>query len=231
MTAREYVSQVRSSHKFLSADQSLTDRLILSILVKNRNFLANQRLNERKLWQTDSLFTNLCLELEQVPLAECCNYTSDIQITRTKYQLPKINEGIYNYAIKGIYNVETSKKFSEITPDRYINLLMLRTVKNQTYAWIYNNYIYTTNPNLEAIKLTAFFENHDLPKELLFPQCGCQKIKYDNTEYCTNPLDREFKFAGYLSQPLIDMTSKYLLETYHNIPQDKNSNNLDETSK
>ncbi len=231
-TARYYISQVRGTHKLLSADQTITDRLILSVLVTNRNFIVNQRLNERKLWQTDSLFTNLCLELVEAPLAECCNYTSPQTITKSKYKIPKINEGIFNYAIKGTYNVDGSKKLIEITPDRYINLLMIPNVKkNQTYWWILNDHIYTSSPDLEAIRLSAFFEDHYLPNEIMFPTCDCNLTKFDNVDVCANPLDREFKFAGYLAQPLIDMTSRYLLQTYHQLPKDKTDNQVDETSK
>lgn len=231
MTARQYISLIRSTNKLLSADQSINDRTILSRLVIDRNTLANQRLNDRKLWQTDSLFTNLCIEMQPAPLAECCNFVSDITISRSKYKIPKINEGIYNYAIKGIYNAETSVKFKETTPDKYINILALPIKKKEVYIWIVNGYIYATNQYLKAVKLSAFFEDHFLPNEILFPECECGLVKYDETDYCSNPLDREFKFAGYLSTPLIDMTSKYLLQTYFNLKSDVNSNNLDETSK
>lgn len=230
-TARDHISTIRSTEKLLSSDQMITDRVILAVLVSRRNMLANQRLNERKLWQTDSLFTNLCMELVEVPLGECCNYISEQTISRTKYKIPKINEGIYNYAIKGVYNVDTSKKFTETTPDKYIELLRLLHRKKETYFWIVNDYIYTTNPSLQAIKLSAFFEEHIIPIELLFPECGCGLVKYENEDICKNPLDREFKFAGYLSQALEEASARYLLQTYFQLATDKTSNQLDETSK
>lgn len=231
MVARELVSTIRSAHKLLSADQTINDRTILSIAVRNRNYLVNQKLGERKLWQTDGLFTNLCLEMIQVPLSECCNYTSDCMISRSKYELPKISEGLYNYAIQGIYNVDTSKKLAEITPDRYINILSLPQRRKQTYVWIQNNFVYATNEDLEALRISAFFEDHEIPINLLYPDCNCGNKKYDNANLCSNPLDREFKIAGYLVQAVVDMTSRYLLQTYHNLAVDRTSNNLDETSK
>lgn len=231
MTARELVSSIRSTHKLLSADQSMNDRVILSIAVRNRNMLVNQKMGERKLWQTDGLFTTLCLEMEPVPLSECCDYISECTIARSKSKIPKIAEGIYNYAIQGIYNVETSKKFTEITPARYINVLGLPKVKKETYVWIFNDYVYATNSDLIAVKMSAFFEDHNIPKDILFPECGCGNIRYDNATVCMNPLDRDFKIPGYLIEPLVNATSKYLLQTYHNLAEDRTSNNNDETSK
>jgi len=230
-TARDHISDVRSTHKLLSADSSINDRTILAALVRGRNQLINQRLNERKLWQTDSIFTTVCLEMQKVPLSECCNYISDEMIARSVLQLPKINEGVFNYAIKGVFNVETSKKFAEITPERYINILKLPKKRQETYTWISNNYVYATNPFLEAVKIPACFADHILPTEILYPKCDCGNLKYNLEDVCKNPLDREFKFADYLVETLIEMTSKFLLATYFNLATDKTSNNLDETSK
>lgn len=231
MTARELISSVRSSHKLLSSDQSINDRVILSIAVRDRLTLVNQKLGERKLWQTDGLFTNLCLPMQEVPLSECCNYVSDCKIARSVQKIPRISEGIYNYALQGIYNIETSKKFTEVTPDRYINILSLPRLKKQTYVWIKDEYIYATNPELQTVRISAFFEDHTLPITILYPECGCKDTKYDIGELCKNPLDREFKIPGYLLEPLVGMVSKYLLGTYHNLSIDRTDNESDETSK
>lgn len=231
MTARKLISLIRGAHKLLSSDQIINDRTVLSVAIPIRNTLVNQKLGERKLWQTDGVFTNLCMEMKEVPLAECCSYISEKTIARTIYKIPKITEGMYNYAIQGIYNVETSKKFTEITPNRYIDILSLPRRRKETYVWIKNGYIYATNSDLEAIAISAFFEDHDIPSEILFPKCNCGNIRYDNAELCQNPLDREFKIAGYLVQPLVEMVSKYLLATYHNLSIDKTDNENDETSK
>lgn len=230
-TLRKWVSDVRSMHKLLSTDSLITDRAIASEFRNESLLLIKRETNLRKLWATDTLFTTIpCLEMIEVPISECCDYVDPCNIARTKFKLPRISEGNYQYVIQGVYSINAlsgkGKKLKEISVNRYINLLKLPVIKKEDYFWISNDYLYVTNPLLQAIRFVAFFEE-DIPNEIMFPDCGCGNISYTDEEFCKNPLDKEFPLPGYLAKQVLDLTSQKLLQTYFSLKTDISQEGLD----
>lgn len=229
-TLRNIVSTVRSSHKLLSSDGILTDRSIAAE-VKTATFLLLKReTNLRKLWATDTLFTTLpCVEMMEVPISECCEFVDECMIARSKFKIPRISEGNYQYLIQGVYSINAlggkGKKLKEITVNRYTNLLKLPIIKNEEYYMIVNDYLYVTSPLVKLVRMAAFFEE-DVPQNILFPDCGCGAL-YTDEEYCKNPLDRKFGLPGYLQKQVEDLTSQRLLNTYFRIKTDMTTDGID----
>lgn len=230
MTGRKLVSDCRAIHKLLSSDAMITDRVIFSEIKNNTFLLVKRELNLRKLWATDTIFSTIpCLEMIEVPISECCDYVDPCTVSRSKFKLPRISEGNYQYTIQGVWSINImggrGKKLKEVTINRYINLLKLKIIKKDVYFWIINGYLYASNPLLQAIRMAAFFEE-DIPNEIQFPDCNCGK-DYPLEELCKNPLDKEFPLPGYLEKQVLELTSQKLLNTYYRIPTDITSNNLD----
>lgn len=230
-TLRKLVSDVRSMHKLLSSDNLITDRVIASEIRNNTLLLVKRETNLRKLWATSTLFTTIpCLEMVEVPLSECCEYVDSCTIARSKYKLPRISEGNYQYVIQGVYSINamggTGSKFKEITVNRYINLLKLPIIKNESYFWILNDYLYVTNPLLQKARISAFFEE-DISNEIMYPECDCGSPQATNEDWCKNPLDKEFSLPGYLEKQVLELTSQKLLQTYFALKSDLTSNGLE----
>ena len=230
-TLRKLVSDVRSIHKILSTDSLITDRAIASEIRNNSLLLIKRETNLRKLWATDTLFTTIpCLEMVEVSISECCNYIDECSIARTKFKLPRVSEGNYQYVIQGVYSINAlsgqGKKLKEITVNRYINLLKLPVIKNEEYYWITNGYLYVNNPLLKAIRFVALFEE-DVDNEIMYPECGCGTPDYTNEQLCMNPLDKEFPLPGYLEQQVLELTSKKLLQTYFTLKTDTSQEGID----
>jgi hypothetical protein len=165
----------------------------------------------------------------EVPISECCDYVDECTIARTKFKLPRISEGNYQYVIQGVYSINAmsgkGKKLKEISVNRYINLLKLPVIKNETYFWISNGYLYVTNPLLQAIRFVAFFEE-DVDNNIMYPECGCGG-EYELEDICKNPLDKEFPLPGYLEQQVLELTSRKLLSTYFQIKTDISQEGID----
>jgi len=230
-TLRKLVSDVRSMHKLLSSDNLITDRVIASEIKNNAILLIKRETNLRKLWATGTLFTTIsCLEMVEVPISECCEYVDPCTIARSKYKLPRISEGNYQYLIQGVYSINAmggkGKKLKEITINRYINLLKLPIIKKEEYYWIMNDYLYINNPLLQSIRISAFFEE-DVPNEIMYPECGCGSPEYTDEDYCKNPLDKEYGLPGYLEKQVLELTSQKLLSTYFRIKTDLTSDDID----
>jgi hypothetical protein len=230
-TYRKLVSDVRSMHKLLSTDNLITDRAVMSEIKNNAFLLIKRETNLRKLWATDTVFTTIpCLEMVEVSISECCDYVDPCSVSRTKFKLPRITEGNYQYVIQGVYSINImsgqGKKLKEITINRYINLLKLPIVKNEEYYWVSNGYLYVNNPLLKAIRLVALFEE-DVPNNIMYPECGCGSPSYTVEELCKNPLDKESPVPGYLEKQVLELTSQKLLSTYFRLKTDITSDGVD----
>ena len=228
---RKLVSDVRSTHKLLSSDNLITDRVIASEIKNNSLLLIKRETNLRKLWATSTLFTTIpCLEMVEVPISECCDYVDPCTVARSKYKLPRIAEGNYQYLIQGVYSINamggSGKKLKEITINRYVNLLKLPIIKKEAYYWIINDYLYVSDPLLQAIRIAALFEE-DVPNELLYPEKGCGDCNPTDEEWCKNPLDKEFFLPGYLEKQVLELTSQKLLSTYFRLKTDITEDNVD----
>lgn len=231
-TGRKFVSDVRGTHKLLSTDAMITDRVIISEVRNNTLLLVKRETNLRKLWATDTIFTTIpCLEMKAVPISECSEYVDDCMIARSKFKLPSIAEGNYQYVIQGVYSINVmggkGKKLTEITINRYLNLLKLDTVKITEFFWISNQYLYVTNPDVQSIRMAAFF-TEDIPNEIMYPEGNCGSSIVTDEEWCKNPLDRQFPLPGYLEKQVLQLTSQSLLSTYFNLKTDITSEGLDE---
>lgn len=229
-TLRKLVSDVRSMHKLLSTDTLITDRAIASEVKNSSLLLIKRETNLRKLWATDTLFTTIpCLEMVEVPISECCDFVDPCTVSRSRYKLPRIAEGNYQYIIQGVYSINAMSgrgtKFKEITINRYVNLLKLPIIKNETYYWIMNGYLYVSNPLLQTVRISALFET-DIPNEIMFPECDCG-IKYTDEEWCKNPLDKPYAVPGYLEKQVLELTSQKLLNTYFRIKTDMTQDGVD----
>ena len=227
---RKLVSDVRATHKILSTDALITDRAIASEIRNNSLMMIKRETNLRKLWASDTLFTTIpCLEMVEVPISECCEYADPCTVARTKYKLPRISEGNYQYVIQGVYSINVmggkGTKLKEITVNRYLNLLKLPIIKKESYFWISNGYLYVSNPLVQSIRMVALFEE-DVPNEIMYPDCDCG-TNYSTDDLCKNPLDKEYSLPGYLEQQVLAMTSQKLLSTYFQIKTDMSDEGID----
>ena len=92
-TLRKLVSDVRGTHKILSTDALITDRVIASEIRSQSQLLIKRETNLRKLWASDTLYTTIpCLEMKEVPISDCCEYAEECNVSRTVDRLPRISE-------------------------------------------------------------------------------------------------------------------------------------------
>lgn len=231
-TLRHYISTIRAVNRITSADSMINDRVIASQIRAMANLIIKRSADDRKLWNTDTIFTTIpCLELEPVPIATCCNFESDCMIARSKVPIPSILEGKGGYIIQGVYTIDAKggygKQITRVTVNRYINLLKLPTVKKQMYYFITEGYLYVTDPDIRAVRVSAAFKD-DLPSEILYnSDCGCGASSLPKEEICKNPLDREFKIPPSIEDVLIREVSNVLRNTYFSIKADVSSNKMD----
>jgi hypothetical protein len=225
-TVREMIARVRGLEKLISSDNTITDRVIMRELKSKAIFYIKRDSDRRRLWQTSTIFTNIpCLQMRDVPSADCCDYVSDQRIAKSKHQLPKISDGIYGLLVHGVFSVDNGRRIKEVTLSRFINIMKLGLPNKDTYYWFYDRYLYISSPYVKLANIWAYFEE-DIPDEILYPDCDCPGQGKPNP--CKNPLDDEFKCPGYLEDVVVKDTLDTLMKTYFRVPVDHTSDNKDD---
>lgn len=255
ITYRQGISLVRGEFKMQTSDSYVNcpDRLILNELQNTTIVFITQRTDKRMLWSSPNIYTEIsCLALEQVPLAECCDFVSDCTIARTLVQLPKIAEGTnFGMLIQGLYSIDgVSRRFIESTPDRYRNSLKLGLINKQIHFFIKDKYLYIGDENIEKVRLSAYFEE-DIPESLIpypsycntnssgtlvigcCPQSTQSSTIPSGTDYSkccpVNPYDLPWKIPSKLTDPVIKEVANKLLNTYKRSVDDKTPDGKDST--
>jgi hypothetical protein len=193
-------------NKLFSADNRITDRVIAAEIKSTAFTLIKQQTDKRRLWTSANLFTPIkCLKMIEVPLAECCDYSSPCTIRRSERKLPKIAEGIFNMLIQGVFNITTSESYKYMDPNRYANSKKMNLRDNKHKYWIKNKYLYISDPNVELAEIYAFF-TEDVDPTLN----SCE----DKRNPCYNPLDTEFTLPADLETSMKDIVNNRLRTTY-----------------
>ena len=225
-TGRDLISRVRSLNKLTSSDSSLTDRAIFKELKAKASLLIKREANLRRLWQSPNIFTTLqCIEMEQVPLGECCDYKSPCLISKSVKEIPQISEGIFGLLIQSVYNVDGSVQYKYSTPIRYSNILKLSLKDRLGYYWIVNKHLYISNPDIERINLSAYFDDDNFNPDDFN---SCKDKNTPSTMDCINPLDKPFKIPSYLEDNLVTMVHDVISKTYKRTDEDVTPNNKDD---
>jgi hypothetical protein len=224
MTIKDFCSDIKALYKVDNGDVPLNDRLIYYEAMSTALLLIKRELNNRKLTTSSNVFTYLpCITMREVPLAECCDFTSEKTISRSVRKLPKIVDGMNGYAIQYVSNVEGQKRFVQSTPLRYTSILNLGPAKN-IYYWIQDGYLYVSSPQIKKVSVSALLESDFLLED---SPCDCEGEEVD----CSPIYDRELKIPGYLLENVKSMVIQKLSTVFYNIPVDRTDDDSNQTSR
>lgn len=209
MNINEFISQVKSSNKYIFDDNLISDRQIFNTGRTIASVLIKQEVNKRRLLNSDNVFTPIeCLDLKLVDLTECgidsCN-----KGRRSLNPLPELEEGIFGYTIQGVYNLDNSEEIFPTTIREFINLDKLRRKPNKLYYMIKNKYLYILNPDIVCVNIYIYSPDNT----------------FELTE-CQSMYEGELKLPPYLKKTFYDMISSELLN-YHKMGKDITDDNVD----
>lgn len=208
MNIGEFISQIRTSNKWLFDDDLITDRHIFNVGRRAALMLIKQEVNKRRLLNSDNIFTSLeCENLEMVDATEC-GIDSNNKVRRSQ-RLPELEEGIFGYTIQGVFNLINSEEIYPTTVREHINTSKLRFKADKLTYIIKDRMIYVMDKDIECINIYIY-----LP---------------DNTSQlsdCQSMYDGEIKIPGYLEKGFYDTVNQELINM-HKVMGDMNDNNVD----
>lgn len=223
-TLRDYISSIKSMFRMTSSDVNLSDRAIASEIRYTKNELIKRETDLRRLFNSPNLFSEIsCVEMERVPLSECCDYRSDCYIAKSLKKLPKIAENKRGLLIQGVFSINKREKFSDTNnPTRYANYLQMYPKGNKRFYWVSTEgYLYITDPSIETVTIIAHFTEDINVQD--FACCA------DAEDCPINPLDKEFKIPDYLEERMIKMVYDKMNNSYKRSKEDLQEDDVDQT--
>ena len=217
-TNRDIVSRIKSLLRFTSSDIMITDRLILNVAQTTNVKLTSQQLQKRSASNSPNIFTEIpCLEMEPVPLYSCCSTESNCMVAISKIELPTIVDLYQQVVVRGVFSIDGKVSFKEIqSPTRYDNILNIYPNKKDNYYWIQNKRLYITDPNIEIVRLSAFFR--DIVDISKYSSC-----KEDSEDCPINPLDMEWKGLPKLEDDIVRLAAELIMSSFKQIPPENTS--------
>lgn len=159
-TKGEIISKIRNDNKFLSKDNKLSDRWILSKAQDVARRLIKQNGNLVKIYKSDEIFQYIpCVELQQVDLSECCSVKVGQYISRSIERLPEIETGIYGFLVQRVTTI-FGNDLNKTTPRGYEDIISIKYANNKIYYWIRDGYLYISSPEIEKVSVSAFFKDY-----------------------------------------------------------------------
>lgn len=227
-TLREAIARIRSSFKLQTLESAISDRAIAAELKSSALRFIKQATDKSKLWQSPNIFTTFgCLQMQEVPLGECCSYSTSCTISRSVLPIPRIAEGSnYGMLVQGVYSIDgISRKFKESSPDRFANTLDMGLKTKEIHFWIGGKgdkfYLYTSEPSLKMVKFIAY------PEEDV--DIALYNCEVDEQICPSNPYDQNFRCPGYMEDDVIKDVETKLLQTYKRSVEDGTDNDKDDT--
>lgn len=212
-TNRKFCSDVIGILNASNIDERVSFRLILGIGRDIASTLIKQDSDNRRIFGETTLWKPIpCLELEDVDLVQCNFDVSCKTLKRSKIKLPDLYATIYGNIIK-VTNVDGSGNYTEILFDQ-LQDNQNRKYKdpNIHYFWIIENYLYISDIEYDAIRVTGFFKDDSAV------------LKANCVSTCISPLEFEFNCPQYLIGVIKQKTADELKERLRPIDTKPNLN-------
>lgn len=220
-TNRKFCSDVIGILNASNIDERISFRLILGIGRDIASTLIKQDSDNRRLFAETNLWKPIpCLELEDVDLVNCnFDVGSCKTLKRSIIKLPDLYTTVYGNIIK-VTNLDGSGNYMEILFDQ-LSEYQNRKYKdpNIHYFWIIDNYLYISDIEYEAVRITGFFKDNSAV------------LRVNCVTTCISPLDMDFNCPEYLFGIIKQKTAEELKLRFRAVDEKPNLNQLDKGDK
>ncbi len=193
MKISQYISNITNDFKAYEGDMYLSPKFIYykSIDIAS-DFVSKSNGGSRRLYKLQEGWKSIeCLEMEEVPVTECCEIDTRIcqKLMKSKFPIPNTFTSMFGNVIKYVASNNLGAFYDPTTP-RIWKAIQKREYKDKSkkFYWIIDNYIYIPIPvgeegSPESIRLEGWFIE-PWKADLL-------NAETDEKEICISPLDYE----------------------------------------
>lgn len=222
MKIKQYISNLVNDFKAYEGDMQLSPKFLYYKSIDiGADFVAKSNSAMRRLYKLQEGWKAIeCLEMEEVPVTECCDIDTRIcqKLMKSKYPIPNTFTSMFGNVIKYVSSNNLGSFYDPTTP-RDWKAKQKREFKDKSkkFYWLINNYIYIPIPigelgTPESIRLEGWFIEPWKADEL--------NALNDNKEICINPLDYEMPLPESLRNDVSKEMYNQLRQVYLQISND-----------
>lgn len=214
-TVREAISEVRNDLRLNKIDEWVPSKYIHHKLKGTASLFIKREADDRRLQKYLDIWATIeCLEMEEVPLIQCCSI--DIpnckMVMRSKKKLPESYSTRYGYALN-VSSVDYDRNYLATTPRDYGNILNREYAdKSLRYYWIENGYLIIPDSMVESVRVRGVF----LDKSSVLRMNTCNE---ENN--CVSLLDSIFVVPEHLLKNVKDATTSAIINSYSQLQPDE----------
>jgi len=165
-----------------SNDDPISIQQIKYHIINMRATLLRQDMNKNNELNYHAEQSLGCVEMELVDQVECCNFSSDCYILRSKQQIPETIRLKQKSGFTFIGTPEGKKRFPLETPTRAEKMSWRPFTGKSPRSFVLNNYVYVTNSlGIEIINVRGIFA--DPTKAKNFKTCEGDPCYTDDSEF------------------------------------------------
>lgn len=227
MLVKDIVYMCLDSVKSFSDDSDITERHVIYLLKKYRNFLIKREQDKKKAFTesiSESEYQQICLDLEEANAIDGEPCTQEL-LMKSKQQIPQTVDGIpprihpLNYYQNIYIAFVTKERMRFVGANKYMQNIIYVSIGPDNYL-----YMTSSNPqfiNLEGIRFSAVFDDFEEANELACDDDGCSTV--------CDVMEMEFPLRSHLVSPLIELVVNNLRQI-EQVPEDKDNDAQDNAS-
>lgn len=206
-TNREIISDIRGTLNAANVDGWIPSALIYSKLSDVSSLFIKREADNMQLFRYAELWTTVnCLEMEEMPLIQCCNLNipNCKTVMRSKEKLPKMYSTRFGYLIT-VSSVDYDRNYKPTTPQDFKYTTSRRFPDPRIrYFWIENDYLVIPNSMVSRVNITIMAP--DKAEALKLNSCDDSPEKD-----CLNFMDQEFVAPAHLLDDIKTYATQKLL--------------------
>ena len=205
-----------------SDDSRLEPQLVYTRLLSMRQKLIAQQVRRRQKISDWNFMILSCVEMIEVPSHSCtCLPEIGCKVFRTKYRLPKPLTDLNQHIISFVMSIENGMMLDESSREEMLYIKGNKYTNKKVKYVIEDGYLFVPFKSPGVIKLKFLPEN---PMDvLLFPSmCPCT-----DCDPCLDIMELDFPIDGDLIEPLVEMVTASLIQSFSQAQEDQTNNTKD----
>lgn len=215
-TNKEIVSRVKNQFNSTTKDTDKSNRFILFTAKNIAESYISKRLNDKRLFRQDSLYTEItCVEMESVNKYKCdiIEFRSCEKVAKSKFKLPSLIYSKLGNTVKEVTSIDGRYLFKPSTVAQFRRNSKRKKSNVQTeFFYVKDGYLYI--PDSEVKMVNIYVLSLDLYELEEISNCS---------EGCKSAWDYEFIVPSDLLEQVLRETAS-IVQTSVQIPEDESPN-------
>lgn len=204
---KQVVARIKNQFRLTSKDTELRDRFILFTAQNIAESYISKRLNDKKLFRQDNLYTEIpCIEMETIDTYKCdiVEFRTCDKLVKSKLKLPSLVYSKLGNTVKEVTSIDGKYLFKPSTVAQYRRDAKRRKPHSAPkYFYVKDGYLYIPDSELRAVNIYVLSLDLYDSEEISTCKEGC-KSAWDYEFICPSDLLEQVmrETAGIVQVPI-----------------------------